>query len=248
MPGYSFRTKRYHWGVRDHPAFWPALDGLLRSLLEEKGTYSSDGLVTWSRNLGFLDDKDFTSAWDRHAKTDFERGIIWRTAVLVWAARQALRRDGDFVECGCYAGTSMRIVLDTVDVGARRVYLYDLFEHDRSMPHHAMPGHGPELFDQVKARFAEDANVSVIKGFVPESFEQGVPEKIAFAHIDMNNAEAEIAALNALESRFAPGAVVVFDDFGQTPYQAQHLAIRDWMQQRGVPILEIPTGQGLVIF
>ena len=247
MPGSSFITKRYHWGV-DAPRFWPKLAEFLPTLKSQTGLFSADGLIAWSRNLGFLDDAEFTQAWNKHAHAPHERGIIWRTAVLVWAARQALRREGDFVECGCYAGTSMRIVLDVVNLGDRQAFLYDLFEHDKTMPHHAMPEHGPELFDRVKARFEQDTNVHVIKGAVPEIFSQRSPNKIAFCHIDMNNAPAEVAALDALESRFAPGAVIVFDDFGQLPYREQHTAERAWFAKRGIPILEIPTGQGIVIW
>ena len=35
----------------------------------------------------------------------------------------------------------------------------------------------------------------VVRGIVPDSFAQAVPEKIAFLHIDMNSSKAEIAAL-----------------------------------------------------
>jgi len=248
MPGNSFRTKQFHWGVRDKPAFWGGLDQMLSSVRWDEGIYSSDGLVAWGRNLGFLDDAAFTAAWNAHARAPHERGILWRTAVLVWAARQAKRRDGGFVECGCYAGTSMRIVVDAVDLSGREVFLYDLFEHDQSMAHHAMPEHGPDLFERVKDRFAAEPNVSVIKGFVPQSFEQGVPDKVAFAHIDMNNAFAEIEALNALEPRMAVGGVMVLDDFGQLPYSAQHIRETEWFAERGLPILEIPTGQAVIIW
>lgn len=247
MPGLSYKS-RFHWGISDWPRFARGLGDVVESLQHSEGVFWADNLIVWGRSLGFLDDKAFVAAWEKSAKAVHERGILWRTAVLAWAARQALRREGGFVECGCYAGTSMRIVLDAVDVGARPVFLYDLFEHAEGMAHHAMPAHGPELFDTVKARFAADPNVTVIKGFVPDSFAQGVPDKVAFAHIDMNNAEAEIAALDALEPRLSPGAVIVLDDFGQIPYVQQHLAEREWFTRRGVPILECPTGQGIVIW
>lgn len=248
MAGGSYKTHNYHWGLSDPQGFWKAHAELLDTFLSQGGVFSSDSLIAWGRNLGFLDDEAFLAAWSRHAAPGHERGILWRTAVLVWAARQALRREGGWVECGCYAGTSMRIVLDTVGAGDREVFLYDLFEHDPSMPHHAMPEHGPELFGRVQARFADMPNVSVIRGPAPDSFAQGAPDKVAFAHIDMNNAPAEIAALDALESRFTPGAVIVLDDYGQLFYQAQHLAEREWFARRGLHVLEIPTGQGLVIW
>lgn len=248
MAGGNFITKRYHWGVADQTKFWTSLRDLRSSLKWNSGVFSADALIVWGRNLGFLDDERFVAAWNVHAEAPHERGILWRTAVLVWAARQAMRREGDFVECGCYAGTSMRIVADTVDLGSRHLYLYDLFEHDAGMSHHSMPEHGPQLYDRVVARFQDMSNVSVVKGFVPESFAQASPEKVAFAHIDMNNAEAEIAALDALEARLTPGAVIVLDDYGQLPYQKQHLAEREWFSKRGVPILEMPTGQGVIIW
>lgn len=248
MVGGGYRTKSFHWGVQNYEQFWDGHHRMLDALNGQEGVLSSDALIVWHRNLGFLDDRAFLEAWNKHATAQHERGIIWRTAVLVWAARQARRREGGFVECGCYAGTSMRIVMDVVDLSDREVFLYDLFEHDPSMAHHAMPEHGPDLFGRVTARFAAEPNVSVIRGFVPDSFAQGVPDKIAFAHIDMNNAPAEIAALEALESRLVPGAVILLDDFGQLYYSAQHLAEREWFARRGVHVLEIPTGQGLVIW
>lgn len=57
----------------------------------------------------------------------------------------------------------MRIVIDAVGLREREVYLYDLFEHDPSMLHHAMPEHGPELYARVRERFAADPNVTVIR-------------------------------------------------------------------------------------
>ena len=167
---------------------------------------------------------------------------------MVWAARQALRREGDFIECGCYKGTSARILVDSVDLGERQYFLYDIFEHNASMNHNAMPDHGEGLFAATQARFADCQNVTVIKGPVPESFSQGLPDKIAFAHIDMNNAPAEIGALEAIEDRLVPGAVIVLDDFGALPYRAQHIAETEWFAKRGVPVLELPTSQGLVIW
>jgi O-methyltransferase len=243
----SFRS-RFFWGVEDRPAFEGALDSLMASVRLKRGWFAGDNLIAFGRNLGFLSDERFIEAWDTHAETDHERGVIWRTANVVWAARQALRREGDFVECGCYKGTSARILIDSVDMSERRYFLYDIFEHDGSMSHNAMPEHGAGLFEATKARFADFPNVMVIKGAVPESFAQGLPDRIAFAHIDMNNAAAEIGALDAIEERLVPGAVILLDDFGALPYRAQHIAETAWFAERGIPVLELPTSQGLVIW
>lgn len=243
----SYRSK-YFWGVRDPEAFDKGIDQLVAASNVGSGWYASDNLIAIGRNLGFIDDARFIEAYKTHAKNYFERGILWRTATVVWGARQASRLEGGYIECGCYKGTSALIMLDSVDLGDREVFLYDLFEHDESMGHHAMPEHGPDLFEQVTARFADRPNVKVVKGWIPQSFEQGLPERIAFAHIDMNNAEGEIAALEAIEDRLVPGAVIVLDDFGANPYRTQHVIETQWFQKRGRFVLELPTSQGLVIW
>jgi hypothetical protein len=247
MESRSFRTK-FFWGVENGPAFLDSLGGLMAAARVKKGWFASDNLIAFGRNLGFLNDERLIQSWNKHAKAQHEIGILWRTATLVWALKQALRSEGDIVECGCYAGTTAHILMDTVDVSDRRVFLYDLFEHDASMAHNSMPELGPGLFEKVTARFADRPNVQVIRGFVPESFSQGVPDKVAFAHIDMNNAPAEIGALDALESRFVPGAMILLDDFGALPYRPQHIAETEWFAKRGISVLELPTSQGLAIW
>lgn len=243
----SYRSQ-FFWGVSDSAKFNAGIDMLFEAATMKAGWFAGDNLIAFGRNLGFIDDKRLINAWQTHANVKHERGILWRTAVVVWAARQALRRDGDFIECGCYKGTTSRIMLDACDMADRQFYLYDLFEHDSSMEHHAMPEHSKELFGWVQSRFEAFPNVHVIQGYVPESFSQGLPEKIAFAHIDMNNATAELAALDAIESRLVPGAVIVLDDFGALPYRKQHLLETEWFGKRGIPVLELPTSQGLVIW
>lgn len=243
----AFRTP-FFWGVEDQDAFNAGVDAMMAASSVKAGWFVSDNLVAFGRNLGFLRDQPFVDAWRAHATARHEQGAIWRYATTLWAARQAARLEGDFVECGCYAGTTVRILLDTLDLSARRYFLYDLFEHDAAMAHNAMPEHGPGLFDQVKARFAAFPNVTVIKGAVPESFAQGLPDKVAFAHIDMNNVDAEIGALDVLAERLTLGAMIVLDDFGQVPYRAQHFAETQWFEARGRHVLELPTSQGLVIW
>lgn len=240
---------RFFWGVKDPAAVVKARDDIVAQFRNPMGYFASDNLIAFGRNLGFLDDEAFMAAWAANASASHERGILWRTAVLVWAARQGLRLEGDFVECGCYKGVSARIVAETIGIKdtGRSFYLYDVFEHDSSMPHHAMPEHGADLYQQVKDYFADIPTAHVIKGFLPQSLEQGEAKKIAFMHIDLNNAEAEIATLEALWDRMSPGAVLVLDDFGASPYYRQHDAEKAWFAERGYSVLELPTSQGIVI-
>ena len=238
------------YGPKDRKGFLGGLSKAFQSLKYLDGTFAGDNLVTIDRNLSFLTDRTFLQAFNEHAKTPVERSILWRIWTVVWGARNGMRLEGDFVECACYKGVTARIVCDTVDFGShpgRQYYLYDLFEHDDTMPHHHMPEHSKMLFNEVTERFAHLSNVTVTQGRVPTSFEKAVPDKIAFLHLDLNNAEAEIGALEVLFDRMVPGAVMVLDDYGWLGYRKQKIAEDYWMAKRGYHILELPTGQGLLI-
>lgn len=153
------------------------------------------------------------------------------------------------MECACYKGTSARIICDYVGFGnsGKQYYLYDLFEHSEDMDHHSMPEHGAGLYQKVKERFAAFPNVHVTQGAVPEVLHQIAPEKIAFMHLDINSVAAEIGALEMLFDRVVPGALIVLDDYGWAGYRAQKEAEDVFFAERGYQVLELPTGQGLVI-
>jgi hypothetical protein len=235
-------------GVKDGEGF---IGGIQKAVNEIPpfGVFAGDNLFTFGRNLSFLDDTDFMASFTKNISNNIEKSIIWRIYVLSWAAKRGLGLEGDFVECGCYKGTTARIIADYLDFGNvdKKFYLYDLFEHTEGMKHHAMAEHGADLYGRVRDRFSDLDNVQVIKGAVPDSFSQGMPERISFLHIDMNNASAEIGALDHLFDRVATGAVIVFDDYGWIGYRDQKQAEDRFFAERGSQVLELPTGQGLVI-
>lgn len=213
------------------------------------GLFAGDNLFTYSKNLSFLEDRNFMDAFNANTDGLEEQSVIWRTYVLAWAARQGLRLEGDFVECGTYKGASARVICDCLEFGetGRKFYLYDLFEHAAGMAHHSMPEHGEGLYEKVTGRFADLGNVVVTKGKVPDTLSETEPEKIAFLHIDMNDAPAEIGALNRLFDRVVSGAFVVLDDYGWLGYRVQKELEDVFFSERGYQVLELPTGQGLVI-
>jgi len=243
----NFLTTAFY-GV-NHPAFTAAIQSAINNAHPD-GLFTGDNLFSVGRNLSFLEDARFMAAHQRHALTGQEQSIIWRNYVQCWAAKSVMARGipGDLVECGCYKGVSAAIVCDYLDFGqsGRHYYLYDLFEHDPSMIHHALPEHGATLFDTVKARFSAYPNVTVTKGFVPDILDEIAPAVVSFLHVDLNNAPAELGALDRLFDRVSPGGIVLFDDYGWLAYRAQKDAEDPWLAARGYQVLELPTGQGLV--
>lgn len=216
--------------------------------------FAGDNLIVLDRNMGFSEDPRLVAALERQKPSAQESSLLWRLHVLCWCAKNALALDGDFVECGVYRGFMSAVALQYLDFGARpkRWYLYDTFEGipagdlnpgHTNPPEYAQPG----LFDAVVGRFAAYANVSVHRGRVPEVLAETAPARIAFLHLDMNSAKAEIGALELLYDRLVTGAFVLLDDYGWRAYRAQKAAEDVFFEARGVSVLELPTGQGLVI-
>jgi O-methyltransferase len=126
--------------------------------------------------------------------------------------------------------------------------LYDLFDPSGGTGEgHRLPAHAPDLVVKVRARFQRWRNVVVTQGKVPDVLGEASPDQIAFLHIDMNNAEAERGALENLFSRVSTGGIVVLDDYGWNGYRAQKDSADEFMRLRGLSVLELPTGQGLVV-
>jgi O-methyltransferase len=218
-------------------------------------TFAGDMMLTFHRNMGFYEDRRFMDAFDAEVGTEQERSLVWRLHVLCWCARNCLRREGDFVECGVYRGFSSAVAARYLGFGAldRRWYLYDTFsgipgdqldpEHYESPEVYAAAG----LYEFCVQRFAAYGNIRVERGRVPEVLRVVAPAKVAFLHLDLNSAAAESAALEFFFERLTPGAMVLLDDYGWRAYRSQKLAADAFFAGRGCPVLELPTGQGLVL-
>ncbi len=215
--------------------------------------FAADNVILFKRNLGYRRNEQFMEAFRANATTDQEKSLELRLNTLIWAAEHALQIDGDLIECGVWRGFCSAVVAQYLNFEniPKNFYLYDTFDgipEEYDSEKHDSPAFAePGLYEKVVARFQIYPNVRIIKGVVPDSFEQAVPEKISFLHLDMNSSKSEIAALEVLFDRVTPGGLIVFDDYGWTGYRAQQLAEDAFMAKRGYKILELPTGQGLLI-
>jgi predicted O-methyltransferase YrrM len=213
--------------------------------------YAGDNVILFERTLGFLRDKKFADACRRHAQNEQERSLTLRLNTLVWAASEALRVPGDFVECGVFRGFCSVVIADYLDFAAvhKEFYLYDTFTGipPGYVDTDTAPPRWEDQYEFAAARFAKFPNVRLIRGVVPDTFAQAIPPSIAFLHIDMNSAKSEIAALDRLFERVSSGGIIIFDDYGWGRYIAQKVAEDAFMRERGHRILELPTGQGLLI-
>jgi hypothetical protein len=238
------------------PMFWGTGDADLVTQhiqaaadLVSPGVHFADNFFTWGRNNSMLDDDEFFKAWEANIESDSDKAIVWRRYILACSAYHCVQLDGDFVECGAYTGVGVKTIIDYLGAEqfSKTFWLYDLFEHEEGMLHHAMPEHGPDLEARVRAKFNAYPQVKIFKGAIPDVFEGQSPESIAYLHIDLNQAKAEIAALDALFELVVPGGIVILDDYEWANYRAQKIAEDPWFESRQYRVFPLPTGQGIVI-
>lgn len=247
-----------------------AVENVIQRLNANHLTVSwGDRLLTIDKTAGFLDEPRFAKAYaeirgaHQYDQYGGNHTIAWRLNTLCWAARKGLQLQGDFVECGVFKGDMAWVILNVLGYDAipENYYLYDSFEGfsekysspadyplsagflDFANKHYRVTG----IYESVVSRFKPFPKVKVIKGFLPDALDQACPERISFLHVDLNSPAAEVAVLERLFDRVSPGGAIVFDDYGWKLFEKQKIAEDEFMRARGYEILELPTGQGLVI-
>jgi O-methyltransferase len=246
--GFNFKTDT-SWGIRDPVRFKQLMDEA--TSLVEAGWYMSDNLFAWMRNNSALEDGPFMRAWQSNLMNAADQAVLWRRYILCCAAYHCVQLDGDFVECGVLLGTGVKTVIDFFgkDHFPKQFWAYDTFDSNPVEGHNfTLEGQRPGLFEQVQARFAGYDNVRLVRGLLPECLEGNSPERIAYLHLDMNQAEFEIAVLDRLFERMVPGGVLILDDYEwSSAYREQKIKEDVWFEARQYRVFPLPTGQGLVL-
>ncbi len=221
-------------------------------------TYDADSLTT-SNNCDFINEPRFARAYAAAAKTNPWPGFTlqWRVYIVCWFANLVKEREGDFVECGVNTGAYSRAVIEYIDFNktGKTFFLLDTFE---GMPEHLvreeekevgvkdyLGDHYKNVYEQVKNTF-ENFHVEIIKGIVPDSLNECKAQKICYLSIDMNSAVPEIAAAEFFWDKLVKGGIMILDDYGFPMHIFQKKAFDEFALRKGVQILSLPTGQGIV--
>jgi hypothetical protein len=218
--------------------------------------YEGDGFATLHR-APFLADPRFRRAY-AHAKAIgawHGADIEWRAYTVCWAAQKAAGLEGDFVECGVDRGGFSRVAMDYIgfeSLAPRRFFLVDTYagipeETLVGDPHRdLLASHYADTYEQVVRTFAGFPNAVVVRGKVPEILPKVEVEKVCYLCIDLNTIDASIAAAEYFWDRLVSGAPLVFDDYGQTFFAGMGDALDAFARSRGVEILALPSGHGLL--
>ena len=229
-----------------------------------RSIYNQDGLNS-IHNHEFMLDTSFKKAYERGVQAaGIDYNWHWRVHIGLWAARTAAKLSGDFVECGVNAGfMSSSIMYDlNWDKLNKTFYLLDTFKglepsqasseeiedgiiqkNDTLMDN----GFYVSSSDKVRMNFAEWENIKIIEGTIPDTLNQVNAELVSFLHIDLNCALPEIASIKYFWDKLINGAVILLDDYAYNGYEHQKHSMDEFANEKGIPIVSLPTGQGLII-
>ncbi len=227
--------------------------------------YNADGLSVWGKNLSFLNEERFQKAYAKGAGSGHHFGekpeelhVEWRVHVILWAAENGLKLEGDFVECGVNTGIYSLAIAEyhRFSETGRKFHLFDTFcgtpeeqmtSEERESRIRDNETYYPDCYETAKSNFAPYANFHLVRGRVPDTLEGISISKVAYLSIDMNVASAELAALEHFWDKLSIGAVVVLDDYGWKSCETQYDAHNAFAERMGTSILALPTGQGILI-
>ncbi len=226
--------------------------------------FSADGLATF-HNCEFLSDPKFQAAYrfgmQVGALRRLDLHVEWRAWIAIWAAEQALRVPGDFVECGVHTGILSGTVAHWTDFRTRadrRMWLLDTFdglpeeqlsETERAigLQQYNEEYRGSDGLANIRAKFRGYPNVHIVPGAVPGTLAQVAAERVAYLSIDMNIALPEIAAAEYFWPLLSQGGIVLLDDYNWMAHVNQKRAFDAFAAARGLRVLGLPTGQGILI-
>lgn len=226
--------------------------------------YNFDGLYT-NHNHEFTRSPEFQRAYWRGVNgttgTTEDNCGEWRVHIALWTAQNALRREGDFVECGVYLGFISSAIMTYLrwneTKGSRRYILIDNFEgvvpsllteEEKQLGREGQYGDiYSSTYERAAKNLSEFSNVDFVRGNVPEILPLAPTSKVAFLHLDMNSAIPEIGALKYFWDKLVPGAFILLDDYAFKGYEPQQRAIDKLGSELGFSVASLPTGQGLII-
>jgi hypothetical protein len=193
----------------------------------------------------------------------FDHGMGADFGNLLQFIDNAKHLDGDFVEIGCFKGSSTCVMASYLasEQIQKALYVYDYFdgftypEALSSVDSTWANSHQTEGLNVVRARVAQRLTDSQTLHIFQRNIidERGIEEvdKIAFANIDVDMYEAVYAALHHVHRKLVKNGIVVAEDAGHTPLLlGATLAVNQFLNDVGrtkYHVIQMESGQYVMI-
>jgi hypothetical protein len=148
------------------------------------------------------------------------------------------RVPGGIAEFGSYKGHSGYLISRylTALKSDKHLHMFDMFEHfpeEITGVDTFWTGTHDVAFEEVKAKFSNLANTTLVRGDFTKSFDQTKLQQLSMVYIDCDSYRGTRYLLERLyESVLAPGGLVVIEDYGHTNLLGSRLAVDEFFESR----------------
>lgn len=226
-------------------------------ILRLKNFYKYDSIpdsVISANNKNFINNNAFKDSYNfavNFVGEDFR--IPFRVHQAIWAVSNSLSIEGDIVELGTGRGFIISSVLNYFQNSERfndkNIILFDIFLKP-SISGLGILNHEQyyaNSYQSMKSKFDNYKNVKLIEGDIYNTLNNNIPKKIAFLHIDLNNADVELFSIKLLWNNLQKGAIILLDDYANAGHDEQFLEWNIFAESQNRIILTTPSGQGILI-
>ncbi|TIM75621.1 MAG: methyltransferase [Mesorhizobium sp.] len=211
------------------------------------------GFYVYSSHMVWKDQPFFRKALQRVKNI---RGIPDPRAFVLQSCLRSIERiDGDVAECGVRQGRSTIFMLMS-DLRPRHYHLFDSFAglseptaEDRK-PNGRTPWKSGDLStDEKVARenISDFSNTTLHVGWIPETLSNVSDRRFALVHIDVDLYEPTRDALAFFYDRVCANGMIICDDYGSALCPGARKAFDQFFENRPEGIIELPTGQAIVV-
>ena len=233
-----------------------AITGQRNIIDRGEASFMGDEFAT-TRYVAFMNDEKFKLVYENaYSLIDKESAHMyretrshWRSHIVIWAAKQAIKIDGDFVECGVHWGFLSKVICDYTNFEQfknKKFYLVDNWGNPKEEIFDLKTKYNKDILGKVKERFEKYPNVNFIRGNVPEILNEIPVKKIAYLSIDMNGHIAERATLERYYDIITPGGIIYFDDYGWG-YPKLRKTVDEFFKDKPETLLHFPSGNSIVV-
>jgi len=167
--------------------------------------------------------------------------------------------EGDYVELGTHWGLMAKVIWRLMDP-SRTLYCFDTFEgfdekdikkekeiYDNNWKVGNFMPTSPEMVAEYIGNGLPPENLTLVKGWIPESFEPYKELKWRFVHIDMDLYQPIKYGLELTWPRLVPGGVLVVHDYGCLGFPGAKVAVDEFFAPLGLRPLPMGDRWGSVM-
>ena len=145
---------------------------------------------------------------------------------------------GDFVELGCWNGTSARIIASLIKKNKKNInfYIFDIFKglselnNKKDKSNYVITNNFIGNYKFVKEKLKNFKFVKIFPGWIPEKFYKVKNKKFSFVHIDLCLYEPTLQSLKFFYPRLKKGGIIISNVYNSKVFPGERKAFHEFFK------------------